>query len=352
MATFTKRGDLQWQAKVRRKGYPQESKTFDTKADAEKWARSIEREMDRGRFVSSAEAESTTFTEALDRYEREIASNKRGATQEKSIIRQLRDSWLGKRPLAAIRRADIAKLRDEWCATHSPATVVRRLAVISHLFTIARKEWGLESLSNPVELVRKPTIRNERTRRISSVETDGQGGTYIDELAYIKAASASAFLPALIDIAVETAMRRGELISLGPAHVDLTKRVARLPITKNGSSRDVPLSSKAIAVFEEMVDDDRQLFFPLRADAVTRAFERAVARARKTYEEDCASKEAAVDPDFLVDLCFHDLRHEATSRLAEKFPLHELAKITGHRDTKMLMRYYHPRAEDLAKKLD
>ncbi|WP_433704193.1 tyrosine-type recombinase/integrase [Paraburkholderia sacchari] len=352
MATFTKRGDLQWQAKIRRKGYPQQSKTFDTKADAEKWARSIEGDMDRGRFVSSAEAESTTFTEALDRYESEIASNKRGATQEKSIIRQLRDSWLAKRPLAGIRRADIAKLRDEWCTTYSPATVVRRLAVISHLFTIARKEWGLESLSNPVELVRKPTIKNERTRRISSIERDGERGASTDELAYVKAASASAFLPALIDIAVETAMRRGELISLGPAQVDLTKRVARLSMTKNGSSRDVPLSSKAIAIFKELANDDRQLFFPLRADAVTRAFERAVARARRTYEEDCSNKGVGADPKFLVDLCFHDLRHEATSRLAEKFPLHELAKITGHRDTKMLMRYYHPRAEDLAKKLD
>lgn len=352
MATFTKRGDLQWQAKIRRKGYPQESKTFDTKADAEKWARSIEREMDRGRFVSSAEAESTTFTEALDRYEREIASNKRGATQEKSIIRQLRDSWLAKRPLAGIRRADIAKLRDEWCVTHSPATVVRRLAVVSHLFTIARKEWGLEGLSNPVELVRKPTIKNERIRRIAKIEPEAVNGAPTDELAYVKAASASAFLPALIDIAVETAMRRGELISLSPAQVDLTKRVARLAMTKNGSSRNVPLSRKAIAVFQDLIKDGRELFFPLRADAVTRAFERAVARARKTYEEDCANKALAADPAFLVDLCFHDLRHEATSRLAEIFPLHELAKITGHRDTKMLMRYYHPRAEDLAKKLD
>lgn len=352
MATITKRGDLQWQAKVRRKGYPQQSKTFDTRADAEKWARAIEGEMDRGRFVSSAEAESTTFTEALDRYEREIASNKRGAVQEKSIIRMLRDSWLAKRSLAGVRRADIAKLRDEWCETHSPATVVRRLAVISHLFTIARKEWGLESLSNPVELVRKPTVKNERTRRISSIESDSLRGASTDELAYVKAASASAFLPAVIDIAVETAMRRSELISLGPAQVDLTKRVARLAMTKNGSARDVPLSSKAIAVFEELSKDGRQLFFPLRADAVTRAFERAVARARRTYEKDCASNGVPPDPKFLIDLCFHDLRHEATSRLAEKFPLHELAKITGHRDTKMLMRYYHPKAEDLAKKLD
>jgi integrase len=352
MATFTKRGDLQWQAKIRRKGYPAHSKTFDTRTDAEKWARSVEREMDRGRFVSSAEAESTTFTEALDRYEREISSNKKGITQEQSTIRLLRNSQLSSRSLAAVRRVDIANLRDEWCATHSPATVVRRLAVISHLFTIARKEWGLESLSNPVELVRKPTITNERTRRISSVEVDGDRGASTDELAYVKAASSSAFLPALIDVAVETAMRRGELMTLGPSRVDLKKRVARLPMTKNGSSRDVPLSSKAVSILESLGKDESDVFFPLRADAVTRAFERAVARARKSYEQDCKDKSVAADPTFLVDLCFHDLRHEATSRLAEKFPLHELAKITGHRDTKMLMRYYHPRAEDLAKKLD
>ncbi|AOI69150.1 tyrosine-type recombinase/integrase [Burkholderia ubonensis] len=352
MATFTKRGDLQWQAKIRRKGYPQQSKTFDTRADAEKWARAVEHEMDRGRFVSSAEAENTSFTEALDRYEREIASNKRGATQERSIIRMLRDSWLAKRSLAGVRRADIAKLRDEWCETHSPATVVRRLAVISHLFTIARKEWGLESLSNPVELVRKPTVKNERTRRIISIESASHRGASTDELAYVKAASESAFLPMLIDIAVETAMRRGELITLGPSQVDLKKRVAGLAMTKNGSAREVPLSRKAVAIFEKLFEEQRDVFFPLRADAVTRAFERAVARARKSYEEDCADKNVDADPNFLVDLCFHDLRHEATSRLASIFPLHELAKITGHRDTKMLMRYYHPRAEDLAKKLD
>lgn len=352
MATFTKRGDLQWQAKIRRKGYPSQSKTFDTRSDAEKWARAVEREMDRGRFVSSVEAESTSFTEALDRYEREIASHKRGSTQEKSIIRMLRDSWLANRSLAAVRRADIAKLRDEWSETHSPATVVRRLAVISHLFTIARKEWGLESLSNPVELVRKPTVKNERMRRIARIELalDRDGST--DELAYVKAASESVLLPSLIDIAIETAMRRGELITLGPSQVDLKKRVAGLAMTKNGSSRQVPLSSKAVAVFEKLLQQKQEVFFPIRADAVTRAFERAVVRARKRYEKDCADKSMTADPNFLIDLCFHDLRHEATSRLAEKFSLHELAKITGHRDTKMLMRYYHPRAEDLAKKLD
>jgi integrase len=91
--------------------------------------------------------------------------------------------------------------------------------------------------------------------------------------------------------------------------------------------------------------------FKIRSDAVTRAFERAVARARKLYLDECRGAGRRPDGKFLTDLRFHELRHEATSRLASIFPMHELTKITGHKDPRMLMRYYHPRAEDLAKRL-
>lgn len=128
----------------------------------------------------------------------------------------------------------------------------------------------------------------------------------------------------------------------------------------------MPLSSRAVAALEVMVEArdkamrtvqngedpvDVGRVFRIRSDAVTRAFERAVARARKLYLEE--SREAGRRPDskFLTNLRFHDLRHEATSRLASIFPMHELTKITGHKDPRMLMRYYHPRAEELAKKL-
>jgi integrase len=157
-------------------------------------------------------------------------------------------------------------------------------------------------------------------------------------------------------------MRRGEIVSLRWEHIDLQDRVAHLPKTKNGESRDVPLSSKAVKVLEALVpkddehedgealDEDSRVF-KIRGDAVTRAFERAVGRARRTYEEECKKAGARPDPKYLIDLRFHDLRHEATSRLAAIFPMHELTKITGHKDPRMLMRYYHPRAKDLAKRL-
>ncbi|MGX9524263.1 site-specific integrase [Alcaligenes nematophilus] len=177
------------------------------------------------------------------------------------------------------------------------------------------------------------------------------------ELERVMAASSSALLPSIIRLALETAMRRGEIVGLRWEHTDLERRVAHLPATKNGSARDVPLSSRAVAVLQELRDgldakeQGQGAVFAMRPDGVTRAFDRAVARAPRRYEEEC--KEAGTRPrdGFLVDLRFHDLRHEATSRLAEVFSMHDLTKITGHRDPWMLMRYYHPKAEDLAKHL-
>lgn len=375
MATIRKRGQYQWEAQIRRRGYPAQSKTFNTKAEAEAWAKMIESEMSRGVWVSRSEAEATTLYEALTRYEEEVSPAKKGAAQESSVLKTCKAVDLAKRPLAAIRSADVAKLRDEWLKDYKPATVLRRLAILSHVFNIARKEWGMESLSNPVELVRKPQPSNARTRRIAAAEPAESGpggddheserGAREGELERVVAASGSVLLPSIIWLAVETAMRRGEIVTLRWEHVDLKRRVAHLPATKNGSSRDVPLSSRATAVLQALKDayddakneagdgeeTDTGRVFEIRSDAVTRAFERAVTRARKLYVDECKVVKQRPDAKFLTDLRFHDLRHEATSRLASIFPMHELTKITGHRDPRMLMRYYHPRAEDLAKRL-
>ncbi|CAE6773121.1 integrase [Paraburkholderia nemoris] len=375
MPTIRKRGQHQWEAQVRRRGYPAQSKTFTTKAEAEAWAGMIESEMSRGVWVSRSEAEATTLYEALKRYEEEVSLSKKGAAQESSVLKNCKAIDLAKRPLATIRSADIAKLRDEWLKNYKPATVLRRLAVLSHVFNIARKEWGMESLSNPVELVRKPQPNNARTRRIAASnapvgtpvgdEPESERGAQNGELERVVKASSSTLLPPIIWLAVETAMRRGEIVSLLWVHVDLNRCVVHLPSTKNGDARDVPLSSRAVAVLQALKDaredandaaneddeDDVDRVFKIRSDAVTRAFERAVARARKIYVDDCKTAKLKPDGKFLTDLRFHDLRHEATSRLASIFPMHELTKITGHKDPRMLMRYYHPRAEDLAKRL-
>lgn len=376
MASIRKRGPYQWEAQVRRRGYPAQSKTFNTKAEGEAWANMVESEMARGIWVSRSEAEATTLYEALTRYAEEVSRGKKGAIQEASIIKTCKAVDLAKRSLASVRSSDVAKLRDDWLKAYTPATVLRRLSLLSHVFNIARKEWGMESLSNPVELVRKPRPNNARTRRIAAVDPEFDSMNSDDpkperrsqdgELGRIAAASGSLLLPSIIWLAVETAMRRSEIVSLRWEHVDVRRRFAHLPATKNGAARDVPLSTRAVAVLEALKTEknyaeiefkdgmdkaDLGRVFDIRSDAVTRAFERSVARARRLYVAECRAANLRPDGKFLTDLRFHDLRHEATTRLASIFPMHELTKITGHKDPRMLMRYYHPRAEDLAKRL-
>lgn len=350
MASFRKRGELQWQARIARKGFPPQVKTFMTRADAEAWARQVESEIDRGVFVSRTEAENTSLKDCLERYKSEVSAHKKGASQEAYILQTLLETSLAARMMATIRSADIAALRDEWLKTLKPATVLRRLAVLSHVFSISRKEWGMESLTNPIEAIRKPQLKNARARRVADTSSSSKCMAE-GELELIKAASDSPHLSAIIDLAVETAMRREEIALLRWEHIDLNNRVAHLPDTKNGSARDVPLSPKATGILKRLQrTGDRP--FDVRADAITRAFIRARDRARKEYESACKQANRKPDGNFLVDLRFHDLRHEATSRLAEIFPLHELTRITGHKDPRMLMRYYHPKAADLAKKLE
>ena len=303
MAAITKRGPYHWRAQVRRQGYPAQSKTFNTKAEAEAWANVIESEMARGILISRREAEAITLHEALVRYEGEISPSKKGATQDLSVIKACKAVDLTKRPLASIRSADLAKLRDDWLKTYKPVTVLRRLAVLSHVFSIARKEWGMESQSNPVELVRKPQSDNARTRQrvvcgemltAAPFEDDPESdrGARDGELERLIAATESKLLPSIVLLAIETAMRRGEIVSLQSNHVDLNRRVAHLPATQNGDARDVPLSSKAMTILEDLrklnfptmgsqaVGHSSNRVFKIRGDAVTRAFERAVTRAQ------------------------------------------------------------------------
>lgn len=361
MAQITNRGKYQWRARVRRKGYPDLSKTFNSKDEAKAWAEEIEREMRSSSYVSRVEAESTSLHEALERYEREISSSKKGHDREKLVLRLIKQTDLSLRPMASIRSADIASLRDRWSTTLKPATVLRRLALLSNVFTIARKEWGMESLQNPVEFVRKPKPNNARVRRLYAKPANASQLTTElvarGELERICEASGSRWLPYIVVIAVETAMRRSEIVAMTWGNLSLERRVAHLEDTKNGTARDVPLSTKAVETLQHLKDaleatpSLTSRVFPLSSDTVTQAFERAVARARKIYEQECSDAKEPADTKFLNDLRFHDLRHEATSRLAAVYQLHELTKVTGHKEPRMLMRYYHPDAEELAKRL-
>lgn len=355
MANISQRESGRWQAKVRRDGGVQ-SRTFAKKTDAEAWARKLESELERGVWRDTAESERTTLDEALARYEREVTPRKKGATQEVYKIGALRRLPLAKMTLARIRGADIAAYRDAELERLAPSSVVKQLALLSHLFETARKEWGIE-VDNPVRKIAKPKFDNSRSRRLSHDETRYLLSALDDPGCSVKTKAGdrrNEWTPVIVRWAIETAMRQGEILALEWRHVDLEKRTAHLPDTKNGTSRTVPLSSAAVALIQPGGNVQRLRkgrVFPTTASALKQSFARAVSRARRQYEADCAARGDEPPPCVLEDLHFHDLRHEATSRLAERLQLHELMRVTGHQDTRMLARYYHPRAEDLAKKL-
>ncbi len=329
MASFIPRkgpkGKRVWQAHIRRRGYPAQVRTFDSKAKAEAWARKIEGEMDRGEFVSRTEAESTSLSEALDRYVREISSGKKGHAAELSVASAWRQSAIALRPLAGIRGRDLAKVRDAWLGEVTPATVRNRFALLSHLHNIARQEWGMASLGNPVRDVRIPRTANARDRRLVEDE----------ETRLLEAAKAyGGEIQHLIPWAIETALRRGEIADMRWKHVNRKARVLLLPETKNGTPRRVPLSTRALAVLDRLPRRIDGKVWNMKPDSISQAFERICSTAG------------------IEGLTFHDLRHEATSRLFEKGlnPM-EVAAITGHKTLQMLKRYTHLRAEDLVERL-
>lgn len=332
MATINSREDqdgitIGWQAIVRRKGHPSQTKTFRAKKEAEAWARSVESEMDRGVWRDRSVSEGTTLKECLARYIQEVVPTKKGdGRRETGFARQWIDRPIACRFMAAIRGRDVADaIREMESEGKSPNTVRLHLALLSHLFHVAKVEWEMEGLDNPVESVRKPKLPQGRNRRLVD-----------DEEVRLLAAcqSVNPELHTIARFAIETAMRQGEIIGMTWAMIDLKRRVVHLPDTKNGLARDVPLSSSAEQVLAAL---------PRRLDGKVWTY---------TQEGMRASWRRALDHAAIDGLTFHDLRHEATSRLFEKGlnPM-QVAAITGHKTLQMLKRYTHLRAEDLAKML-
>ncbi len=327
MGTIRKRGDYQFQAQVRRLGYPAQSATFETRKDAQKWVTAIEREMDTGSFIPRSAAMRTTINELADRYLAERVENRiRSVRQESQRVRAIIEKF-GKYNLSALTPAMVAGWRDDLGKMIGPQTVQHYLAVLGRLYKAATVDFGIPlPLGNPVESVRKPSIRNERDR---GLDTDEE-----ERLMEALDQSRSKHLKAIVRLALETAMRRGEILGLIWEHVDLKRQMAYLPRTKNGDSRTVPLSSRAVAVLQSLPRDIAGgRVFKSSETAVTEGFQRAAQRAK------------------LADIRFHDLRHVAVSRMAKVLAMHELAKVAGHRSPRSVMRYYKEDTADLVRKL-
>nr|WP_153367084.1 site-specific integrase [Agrobacterium rosae] len=305
-------------------------KSFDTKIEAEKWARDLEAQVDRfGAAPDTKTLESTTLGQLLERYQREVSPLKRGSVQEIQRLDVLRRHDLAYRTLIGLSQQDIASFRDERLELVAPSTTVRELAILSHVLEVAMRDWGLPLAKNVVKLVRRPVIRNERSRRLTGNEEQ--------RLLDACDAGKTPFLRTLLIVAIETGMRRGELLGLKWTDFSHNRRVLSLALTKNGSGRDVPLSQRAfdaLIAWRQHPDVDQSTIFPMRAGTLEQAWRRLLTRGGVTA------------------LRFHDLRHEGVSRLFERgLNVIEVSAVSGHKELRMLKRYTHLAADDLVTRL-
>lgn len=351
MATIVKTPSGTWKAVIRKTGWPTSSKTFRTKRDAEDWARRTEDEMVRGIYIQRAPGERMTLESALTRYLREVTPTKRESTRASEYKKaQPLLKHLGKYSLAALSADIVAQYRDMRLAgdpdesgklvPRSNNTVRLELALLSHLFTIAIKEWGLGLPFNPVSQIRRPAPGAGRNRRLTPAENK--------RLFAAVDAHSNPMFSWIVRIALETGMRLSEIAGLRLNQIDLQKRVVRLDITKNSSSRTVPLTKAATTTFTAAIDN------PTRPPETDLVFFGEPGRdgVRRPYLFDKAWTDAKKEAG-LTDFRFHDLRHEAVSRLVEAgLSDQEVAAISGHKSMQMLKRYTHLRAEDLVGKLD
>ncbi|MBI3529663.1 MAG: site-specific integrase [Betaproteobacteria bacterium] len=320
-------GSASYRAQIRMRGFPHLSETFTRKTDARRWIEDTKASIRLGNAVST-EVQRTTLREALERYLREITPGKKGARREQDRVKAWQGSPLALHFLSQLRSADFAKHRDQRRAQGRAENTIRiELALISKLYKVASRDWGMEGLRNPIESLTMPGGSNKRERRL----TPGEETALMTELI-----RRGPYMEPLAALAIETAMRQGELLALAWGDINLPKRVARLRDTKNSEPRDVPLSNRALEILMGLPRplENFSPVFPLKQDDVIR-----------TFKDAC--KIAGIE-----NLKFHDLRHEAASRLFEKnLNVMEVAAITGHKTLAMLKRYTHLRAEDLARKL-
>ena len=330
MATIVQRGN-KWRVQIRLRGVTR-SNTFERHADAKAWAARTESQILDG--LQGNASRNKTFGDIAQRYLEEVTPQKRGQREESYRIGRILQAHLSTIYLSDLRPQDIADWRDNRLKEVSSASVIREITTISAICNQAMREWGLLN-DNPVLKISKPKPTKARTRRPTAQE--------IEELCKAMLLTENTTKPELVTqrvalallFAIETAMRAGEICGLTWNDIYLTKRIAHLPITKNGSSRDVPLSKRAIEIIEKLKGIDEKSVFDVDAKTLDVLFRRA--------RDKCE----------IEDLHFHDTRRVALTRMSKKVPVEMLAKISGHKDLRILLNvYYRPEMSDIASMLD
>lgn len=336
MASIRRHRD-KFQVRIRRHGFPTLTKTFSTHADAKEWATLQERQADRGELGPDRKAlEGITLASLVERYRDTVLPGKKGGAGETIMLNAFLRHSICKKTLANLSVTDFAAWRDDKLKGRggrkvTAKSVKRFLSPIQHMFSLAMDEWGIPLRHNPLARFRLKTVDNKRQRRLKEGEWD--------RLREAGRKTQNPLVMLIVRLALETTMRRGELLALRWRDIDLERASLTIPESKNGHSRTIPLSIDAIGVLREAGRlagemEGKALVFPMKPNALLLSWTRLIRRAQ------------------IEDLHFHDLRHEAISRLFELgLTVPEVASISGHRTLSQLMRYAHATDASIRRKL-
>lgn len=330
MATIEKRNG-KYRVKVRLKGVTK-SETFTLKSDAVAWAARTEAAILDG--VQGNAPKSLYFADLLTRYRDEITPTKRGNRTETYRLNRALRSDLADIKVSDLRPHHFAQWRDSRKKEVQEATVRRELETLSAVCQMAVKEWGLLP-SNPLLQIRRPA----KGRARNYIPPDDIVLAVVRELGVadgVPIITTKQRIGLVVLFAIETAMRAGEICNMMWRDVHLSRRVVHLPMTKNGSSRDVPLSKKAMAILDRLPRSESGSVFDVSSHTLDVMFRRARAKV-----------------DGAEGFHFHDTRHKALTRMAARVEPMQLAKISGHKDLRILLNvYYNPDVGELADLLD
>jgi integrase len=276
-----------------------------------------------------------TIAEVLTRYGVTHTRAHRGHVSEaKRIEVFLRQDW-SQLPLAKASPTVFSCYRDARLKQVKPGTVIRELGLLRSIFETARKEWGYTAFQNPLAGIKKPKAPDGRQRRLKPGE--------LEALTKACGSVAGSWLLHGFQLAIETGLRRGELLGICWQDVNFDAAVLHIPFTKTGKARSIPLTDRTTQILTERKatsSTDAEFAFPVSANAFRLAWER------------CKRRAAGAGCKDIGELRFHDLRHEAVSRFFELgLNTAEVASISGHKDLRMLFRYTHLRPEDIVAKL-
>ncbi len=343
MANIEKRTNSKgtsYRVKVRLKGFPLQTATFERITDAKKWAQDTESAIRDGRYFKTSQAKKHTAGELIDRYIINILPHK-----PKSVPAQKKQLEWWKQKIGAYALADvtpslITEWRDKLYATpkadgkqRSTSNVNRYLAALSHALTIGVNEWEWLN-DSPMRKVSKLKEPRGRVRFLSDAERDRL-------LAECKA-SRNQYLYTIVMVAISSGMRLGEIMWLKWEDIDFTQNKITLHDTKNGERRVVPIASHIkkllLELFENKGRPEKGLLFPATGKLSNR---NPKPRTPKPIEISKAWNHAVTKAE-LEDFHFHDLRHTAASYLAMNgASLAEIAEVLGHKTLQMVKRYAH-----------